>query len=165
VRRGTGPLPPMALQSSHSHTPSSPPPAPTPAGARESGRLTVAGVLLAILYRSPPEQAPDLGRAPAQCRQALIVRLSCRRLLLTPPMHQGGAGGSEEEAVGGDVGRSGRRVGDAYEVRVAVGHCEARHRALTAHGASIIAIQEWVGNSSRASPSFQSNVHMPMGAR
>jgi hypothetical protein len=188
----------------------------------------VAGVQRAIFYRSSPERAPDLGRAPARCHQALIVRLSCRRRLPTPPMHRGGvqvgarrrSGGGVERrgrrdgdayevraAVGHcaaictgplppmalqsslyrswsaaqlgrhrrfgqtsicplvRVERRGRRDGDAYEVRAAVGHCAARHWALTAHGASIVAIQEWVGSSARASPSFRSNVHMPLGAR
>ena len=48
-------------------------------------------------------------------------------------------------------------------MRAAVAHCAARHRALTAHGASIIAIQEWVWSSTGASPSFRSNVHMTPG--
>jgi hypothetical protein len=48
------------------------------------------------------------------------------------PCTGGGAGGSEDEAVGWEgVERRGRRDGDAYEVRAAVGHSAARHRALT----------------------------------
>ena len=72
----------------------------------------------------------------------------------------GGQVGARRRRSGGRVERRGRRDGDAYEVRAAVGHCAARHRALTAHGASIVAVQEWVGSSTRASPSFRSNVHM-----
>jgi len=105
VRRATGPLPPMALQSS--------------------------------LYRSG--SGAQLGRH-RRFGQTSICPL-------------------------GRVERRGRRDGDGYEVRAAVAHCAARHRALTAHGASIIAIQEWVGSSTRALPSFRSDVHMPMGAR
>jgi len=84
VRRGTGPLPPMALQSS--------------------------------LYRSGSET--QVGRH--------------RRFSPT------------SICPWGRVERRRRQGGDGYEVRAAVGHCAASCRSPTAHGASIIAIQECV---------------------
>ena len=66
---------------------------------------------------------------------------------------------------GGGGGGRGRRDGDVFEVRAGVGDCVASPRALTAHGASIIAISKWVGRSNMALPSFRSNAIVTLRAR
>ena len=94
-------------------------------------------------------------------------RLSLTSSPLSHPAHAPAGGGrSEEEAVGrGAWWGRGRRDGDAFEVRAGVGDCEASPRALTAHGASIIAMPKRVGRSNMALPSFRSNAIVTLRAR
>ena len=164
VWRAAGALRCMALQSSPSHTPSSPPP-PTNASRRAWEGAVAVGVRGAIQRRSPPERAPHLGRAPTPCRQAPTVRPSRHRLFPTPlTLRRGEVGARRRRSWGAWWGR-GRRDGDAHEVRAGVGDCVASPRALTAHGASIIAISKWVGRSNMALPSFRSNAIVTLRAR
>ena len=129
VWRAAGALRCMALQSSPSHTPSSPPP-PTNASRRAWEGAVAVGVGGAIQRRSPPERAPHLGRAPTPCRQAPTVRPSRHRLFPTPLTLRRGEVGARRRRSGGAWWGRGRRHKDAFEVRAGVGDCVASPRAF-----------------------------------
>ena len=110
--------------------------------------------------RTSPRPGPD-AMPPSPHRPSLTSSP------LSHPAHPvgGGRSGARRRRSGGARWGRVRRHKDAFEVRAGVGDCEASPRALTAHGASIIAISKWVGRSDMALPSFRSNAIVTLRAR